>query len=74
MLFILLLANIKIILCYFFLFGVVFNNFSTIPEEIENARPKLALAFPAGAPITVENDAKKVLPFVADKTIKDLLN
>ena len=39
---------------------------------IENARLKLALAITAGAPITVASDAIEMLPFVADKTIKDL--
>ena len=46
--------------------------FFTIPVDIENARLKLALAIPAGAPITVANDAIEMLPLFADKTIKDL--
>ena len=73
MLFNLLLANITILLCFFFLFCVVFNNFFTIPVETENARLKLALAFPAGTPVTVANDPIEMLPLAADKTIKDLL-
>ena len=72
MLFYLLLVNITILLYFFFLFLVVFNNFFTIPVDIENARLKLALAIPASAPITVANEAIEMLPFVADKTIKDL--
>ena len=68
-LFNLLLANITILLCFFFLFLVVFNSFFTIPVQIENARLKLALAIPTGAPITVANDAIKMLPVVTDKTM-----
>ena len=72
MLFNLLLANITILLCFFFLFCVVFNNFVTNAVETENARLKLALAFPGGAPVTVANDPIEMLPLAADKTIKDL--
>ena len=43
-----------------------------IPVEIENARLKLALTIPTGAPITVANDAIETLPVVIDKTINDL--
>ena len=55
MLFNLLLTNITTLLCFFFLFRVVFNNFFIIPLIIENA--KLALAIPTSVPITVTNDA-----------------
>ena len=72
MLFNLLLASITILLCFFFLFLVVFNNFFTIPVEIENERPKLALAILTGAPITVANDAIEMPPVVTDKTSNDL--
>ena len=40
--------------------------------EIGNARLKLALTIPAGAPITVGNDAIEMLPIVLHKTINDL--
>ena len=72
MLFNLLLANITILLCFFFLFHVVLNSFFTIPVKIENDRLKLALVIPTGAPITVANDAMVKLPVVTDKTINDL--
>ena len=72
MLFNLLLASITILLCFFFLLLVVFNSFFTIPVQIENARLKLALVIPTGAPITVANDAIEILPVVTDKTINDL--
>ena len=68
MLFNLHLANITILLCFFFLFRVVFKNFFKTPVEIENVRLRLALAFPTRAPITVANDAIEMLPLVADKT------
>ena len=57
---------------FFLLFLVVFNSFFTVPVEIENARPNLALTIPTGAPITVENDAIETLPVATDKTINDL--
>ena len=60
------------LLCFFFLFRVVFNNFFTILAVIENAKVKLALAIRTGALTTVANDAIETPPLVADKTIKDL--
>ena len=71
-LFNLLPANITILLCFFFLFLVVFNNFCTSPVDNENARLKLAIAIPAGVSITVANDAIEMPPLVADKAIKNL--
>ena len=56
----------------FFWFLVVFNSFFTIPVEIENAKLKLALTIPTGAPTTVANDAIEMVPVVTDKTINDL--
>ena len=72
MLFNLLLANITILLYFFFLFLVAFNNFFIIPANTENARPKLPLAILTGDPITIGNDAIEMLPLVANKTIKCL--
>ena len=72
MLFNLLLANITILSWFFFLFRVVFNNFSTTPVDIKNARLKVVLAIPTGAPITVAIDAIEMLLLVTDKTIKNL--
>ena len=63
------LANITILLCFFFLFLVVFNSFLTIPVVIENARLQLVLIIPTGAPITVANDAIEMLPVATDKTM-----
>ena len=72
MLFSLLLANITILLCFFCLFRIAINNFFTIPVRIQNARLKLALAIPTGAPVTVANDVIEMLPVVTDITINDL--
>ena len=47
------------LLCFFFLFLLVFNIFFTIPVKIENAKLKLALTIPTGPPITVSNDVYK---------------
>ena len=67
----LLLGNRKI-LCFSFLFLVVFNNFLINPVDNENARLKLALAISTDAPITVAKNAIEMLPLAADNTIKDL--
>ena len=67
-----LLANITILLCFFFLFLVAFNNFFTSPVHNENARLKLVLAIPIGAPIAVPKDAIETPPLVTDKTIKNI--
>ena len=43
-----------------------------IPVETENARLKLTLTIPTGAPIKVANDPIETLPVVIDKTINSL--
>ena len=68
----LLLASITILLCFFLLFLLLFKNLFTNPDVIENVRPQLAPIIPAGAPITVENDAIEMLPANIDKTFHDL--
>ena len=67
----LLLANTTILLCFVFLFRVIFNNFFKIPAVIENAKLKLALAVPPGTSIKTANDTREMLP-LADETIKNL--
>ena len=59
MLFNLLLANITILLCFL---SFSLTVFFTFPVEIENARLIFALVILTGAPITVGNDAKEMLP------------
>ena len=58
---------------FLFLFLVAFNNFFTSPVHNENARLKLALVIPIGAPIAVAKDAIKTPPLVTDKTVEYLL-
>ena len=68
----LLLANIRIWSCIFFLFLGVPSNFLTIPIVIEKIKVKLALAIPTGAPIAVVNEIIDIPPVVALKIIKIL--
>ena len=60
-------------MCFFFLFVVVFKNFSINPDVIENVRPQLAPIIPAGGPVTDTNDAIEILLASTDKKINDLL-
>ena len=69
MLFKLLLASTRILLCSYFLFLVVLNNFFIIPVVKENKIVKLALAILAGTPITLAKEIIDTLPLAADKTI-----
>ena len=46
----LLLVNIRILSCFFFLFVVMLNNFLIIPVVREKNRVKRAPAIPAGSP------------------------
>ena len=72
MLFNLLLASIAILLCFFFFFFIVFKFFFTNPDVIEKVKSNLAPIIPAGAPITLANDAIEKLPDNMDKTFNDL--
>ena len=49
-----------------------FQQFFTMPVDIENARLKIAPAIPTGAPIIVANDAIEMLSLVTHKEINDL--
>ena len=62
MLFDLVLASITVLLCFFFWFLIVFENFFTNPDVIENVKPQLVPITPAGATITVANNAVEMLP------------
>ena len=68
----LLLANIRILSCFFFLFLVMLSNFLTIPVVREKIRVKLALAIPTGTPTTLVNEQLDTPRVVALKTIKIL--
>ena len=72
MLFNLLLVNITILLCFFFLSRVVLKYFVTVPVIFENAKLRLALTIPTGAPITIANDGIETIPAVAEETINHL--
>ena len=73
MLFSLLLASITVLLCFFFLFLVVFKSFFINPVAIENVRPHFAPNIPGGAPTRVANDVIEILLAITDKKIDDLL-
>ena len=68
MIFSLLLANIRILSCFFFLL----SNFLINPVVREKIKVKLALAIPTGAPATLVNEMIDTPPLVAPKTIKTL--
>ena len=66
------LASITNLLCFFFLFLIVFKNFFTNPDVIENVKLQLAPIIPTGAPITLANDAIEILPDNINKTFNEL--
>ena len=66
----LVLANIRILLCSFFFFPVIFSNFLTIPVVREKNKVRLALAIPTGASTILVNEIIDTSPLVALKTIK----
>ena len=68
----LLLANIRILSYFFFLFLVIFSNVLTIPVVREKIKIKLALAIATGAPTILVNEIIDTPPPVALKTIKTL--
>ena len=72
MLFILLLANIKIFTYFFLLFFVMLSNFFIIPVAKEKVRVKIAPAIPTGPSTTFKEEMIKSPPLVALKTIKTL--
>ena len=64
-------TNIRILLCFFFLFLVMLSNFLIIPVT-ENNKVKLALAIPTVAPTTLAKEMIDTPPVVALKTVKIL--
>ena len=72
MLFNLLLVSKTILLCLFFFFLIAFKNLFTNPDVIESVKPQLTPITPAGAPITVANDAIEILADNIDKTFNYL--
>ena len=63
----LLSGNIRILLCLFFLFLAVLNNFLVIPVAKDKIKVKLALAIPTGAPTTLVIEIIDTPPLVALK-------
>ena len=72
MLFSLLLVNIRILSCFFFLFLVMLNSFLIIPVARVKIRGKLALAIPTRVPTTLVKEMIDTPPAIALKTIKTL--
>ena len=68
----LVLANIRILSCFFFFYLAIFNNFLVIPVAREKIKVRLALAIPAGASIMLVNEIIDTPPVVPSKTIKIL--
>ena len=68
----LLLANIRILSCFFFLFLVMLSNFLIIPVVREKTKVKLAFSIPNGAPATLVNEMIDTPPVVSLKTIRIL--
>ena len=52
----LLLANVRILSCFFFLFHVMLNNFLIITVVREKIKVRLVLAILAGAPTTLASE------------------
>ena len=65
-----LIANIKILSCFFFFLLLIFSNFFTIPVVREKNKVRLALAIATGAPTIPVNEIIDTPPLVALKTIK----
>ena len=72
MLWSLLLANIRILSCFFFLFLVILVSFFIFAVVREKFKVKLALAIPTGAPKTLADKMMQTPLLVALKTIKIL--
>ena len=68
----LIVVNIRILLCFFFLLLVLFSNFFIIPVVREKIKVEVALAIPAGAQTTLAKELVETAPLVALKTNKIL--
>ena len=72
MLWSLLLANTRILSCFFFLFLVMLSNFFIIPVVREKFKIKLAIVIPTGAPTTLADEIIQTPLLVVLKAIKIL--
>ena len=68
----LLLANMRILSCFYFLLLVMLSNFLIIPAVKEKFKVKLLLAIATGAPTTLINEMTDNPPVAVLKTIKIL--
>ena len=68
----LLYANDIILLCFFFLFLVIFSNDLLIPVPVVNIKVKEALVVPTGIPTIVACEAILKVPNHADRVINIL--
>ena len=68
----LLLANIRILSCFFFLFLVILRNFSIIPVVGEKIKVKNAFAIPTAAPTTLADKMIQTPLLLVLQTIKIL--
>ena len=66
----LLLANIRILSCFFFFFLAIFSNFLTITVVREKIKVKLALAIRTGASAILVNEINDTPPLVTLKKIQ----
>ena len=71
-LFSLLLSNIRILLCFFFLFLVMLSNFLIIPVVREKIKVRLTPAIHIGASKILAEEIMQIPPPVVLKTIKIL--
>ena len=62
------------LLCFFFLFLVISNSFFIIPVVTENTKVKLALAIPAGTPITLAKEIIDTPHLLQIKKLKSCQN
>ena len=69
----LLLANMQILSCFFFLFLVMLSNFLIIPVVREKIKVKLAHAILTGAPTTLADKIIQTPLIIVLKTMKILL-
>ena len=68
----LLLANIRILSCSFFLFLVILGSFFIITVVKEKVKVKLASVISIRAPKTLTQEIRQTPPLIAIKTIKTL--
>ena len=68
----LLLTNIRILSCFFFLLLVILSNVFIVPVLSKKIKVKLGLAIPTGASKMLAKDMIDTPPFFALKTIKTL--